>query len=417
VVITCEKCTTRFQLPDERIPAAGAKVRCSRCRHAFFVKPGAPAGDPVEAAVSRAVSEHAEPELDAPASGPVGLRDEETDEGAWKFDNELEAPVDEQLEAAREAVDDLLRGSSGVRAPDPFEPDPEVDGDLDALLTSGRAETDTIGPMTARGATDDLFGDPTAGVGEPEPAAEPAELGQPEDWDLLGGEVAPEPASPAPAPMKVTIGRLGEVAAGAGRLSAESDSESPAVIVWLGRSAEGVGWAACALLVAGVLWASLAPRPAPELVTRAVVAGLEATGVEGHWIDNAVVGPIYVISGNLGSAGTEPVRPGAQIAVQLLDGAGQGVGQPAAMVGSPLPEAWLRERPPSELRALHEQSSRAWADATFTSRPGSRFHAVLARVPAGARRFAFVAVPLAPLPPEPAAPAPEASAPATPPAT
>jgi hypothetical protein len=136
-----------------------------------------------------------------------------------------------------------------------------------------------------------------------------------------------------------------------------------------------------------------------------VVAGLEATGVEGHWVDNAVVGPIYVISGHLGSASAAPVRPGAQIAVQLLDAAGRSVGQPAAMVGGPLPEAWLRERHPAELRALHERSSRAWAEATFASRPGSRFHAVLARVPAAARRFAFVAVPLEPVPEAPSAPA------------
>ena len=420
MVITCEKCATRFQLPDDRVPAAGARVRCSRCRHAFFVKPGARAGDPVEAAVSRAVSEHADlPELGAPGAGPVGLRDEDPDESAWKFDNELEAPADEQLAAAREAVDVLLRGGGAPQARDPFDTDPEVEGDLDSLLASAPPETGAIGPMTARDATSDLFGDPAAGLGEPEPGAsagEKPELGRPEDWDLLGGERSPEPAAPAPAPMRVALGRLGEVPAGGARSRAEADSEPSAVVLWLVRGADGAGWVVCALLVAGVLWASLAPRAAPDLASRAVVAGLEATEVEGHWVDNAVVGPIYVISGNLGSAAATPVRPGAQIAIQLLDGGGQSLGQPAAVVGSPLPEAWLRERHPAELRALHEQSSRAWAEATFASRPGSRFHAVLARVPASARRFALVAVPLAPLPelpPEPTAPAPPSPSPET----
>ena len=39
MIITCEKCSTRFQLDASRVPATGAKVRCSRCRHAFVVRP------------------------------------------------------------------------------------------------------------------------------------------------------------------------------------------------------------------------------------------------------------------------------------------------------------------------------------------------------------------------------------------
>ncbi|MCH7709638.1 MAG: zinc-ribbon domain-containing protein, partial [Myxococcales bacterium] len=65
MIITCEQCETRFQLDDERVPAKGAKVRCSRCRHAFYVKPTARRGDPVEDAVDQALSRDAE----APPSG------------------------------------------------------------------------------------------------------------------------------------------------------------------------------------------------------------------------------------------------------------------------------------------------------------------------------------------------------------
>ena len=39
MVVVCEKCETRFHLSDERVPAKGARVRCSRCKHAFFVTP------------------------------------------------------------------------------------------------------------------------------------------------------------------------------------------------------------------------------------------------------------------------------------------------------------------------------------------------------------------------------------------
>ncbi len=39
MVIECESCSTRFHLADGRIPAKGARVRCSNCHHRFHVKP------------------------------------------------------------------------------------------------------------------------------------------------------------------------------------------------------------------------------------------------------------------------------------------------------------------------------------------------------------------------------------------
>jgi len=39
MIITCASCLTKFNLDDSRIPAKGAKVRCSRCRHVFYVSP------------------------------------------------------------------------------------------------------------------------------------------------------------------------------------------------------------------------------------------------------------------------------------------------------------------------------------------------------------------------------------------
>src|SRR5204863_9299054 len=41
VIVTCERCETEFQLDDTRVPESGARVRCSRCKHAFFVIPPA----------------------------------------------------------------------------------------------------------------------------------------------------------------------------------------------------------------------------------------------------------------------------------------------------------------------------------------------------------------------------------------
>lgn len=39
MIITCASCLTKFNLDDSRIPAQGVKVRCSRCKHVFYVVP------------------------------------------------------------------------------------------------------------------------------------------------------------------------------------------------------------------------------------------------------------------------------------------------------------------------------------------------------------------------------------------
>lgn len=39
MIITCASCLTKFNLDDARIQAKGIKVRCSRCKHVFYVVP------------------------------------------------------------------------------------------------------------------------------------------------------------------------------------------------------------------------------------------------------------------------------------------------------------------------------------------------------------------------------------------
>ncbi len=39
MIITCASCLTKFNLDDSRISAEGVKVRCSRCKHVFYVVP------------------------------------------------------------------------------------------------------------------------------------------------------------------------------------------------------------------------------------------------------------------------------------------------------------------------------------------------------------------------------------------
>lgn len=50
MIITCPECLTKFKLDDGRVPAGGAKVRCSKCQHVFQVQkePSQPPAPSVE---------------------------------------------------------------------------------------------------------------------------------------------------------------------------------------------------------------------------------------------------------------------------------------------------------------------------------------------------------------------------------
>ncbi len=44
MIVTCTSCQARFRIPDEKVGSRGARVRCSKCKNVFVVKPG-PAGE------------------------------------------------------------------------------------------------------------------------------------------------------------------------------------------------------------------------------------------------------------------------------------------------------------------------------------------------------------------------------------
>ena len=39
MIVTCASCLTKFSLDESKLPARGAKVRCSRCQHVFHLVP------------------------------------------------------------------------------------------------------------------------------------------------------------------------------------------------------------------------------------------------------------------------------------------------------------------------------------------------------------------------------------------
>ena len=401
MVITCEGCSTRFQLDDARVPAQGIRVRCSRCKHAFLAKPPRAAGDPVVRAVNEAL--HVDD---------------------WQCNHESEAPfVGEEPDAARQAVDELP--ATGDTSPAPVvEGDPEgfssagadVDEDIDVRLEDSAPVRDSAlqkgGPQTTASELSGLdlaepqvherdsdvqIDDAGASVAEVPAVLEEAAasgaadgLGSPENWDFFASDETPaDAAHRSQVPLaRIALGPPVEALLQI-RATAAPDAERPPPMRWLGRAANGAGWTATAGLIALLLQAGGPRLPAgPE--THTPVAGLELENFGARSLDNAVVGPIHVVEGTLRVPTHGPVSPGVRLVVQLLDADGAVVADDAATLGPVLSESMLREQSPAELRELLERG------AGWSRRPGST-HSVMAVIdaaPTGAERFRVVSVAL-----------------------
>jgi len=155
MIVTCPNCQTRYNLPDDKIPAGGAKVKCSKCSHVF--KAELPPATPEEEVESLL-------EEESPAAGPqAGDEFEETfDEVASGGDDagasaeeepapedEAEPPVGESVEESPEegmpGLDDLFDSSDeDVAAQDD---DSAPAGEDDLFADSGTDDSDEMGDL------------------------------------------------------------------------------------------------------------------------------------------------------------------------------------------------------------------------------------------------------------------------------
>jgi predicted Zn finger-like uncharacterized protein len=491
LIITCAKCATQFQLDESRVPEAGIRVRCSVCKHAFFVEhpddlleeASDELTDAVEAALAAESGEVPEPSQDLetrpdPAAPGAGARDEGS-EGSWEFSDggrlseatnrSAVDPFEESFDAAREAVDALLGEPGPARQPTPERawspprevgPSPSLRGREEALEEAPelpevpdlreapeRREALEAPDAPEPGSGDEdlpvpLADDPwevpawtDAAPGGPDLDSEPAsdlgagsdellEIDGDEDPSAASLDAGPDPfeddlAGPEPAPAPEAGWGLGEAPdVGAERLELEREPRAIApeprsalvagsdlplgleprrkgfVLAWLARIGDGLGSAAVALLAAVALWGSAAPRLAPPAQAGSqALAGLEATGIAGRFVEHAILGSLYVVSGELHNAGAQPKAPGARLAVRLLDAQGRPLEAAGASLAPPVGTVWLREADPAQLRAVREEGARYLAQAALA--PGARvaFEAVFEVLPDAARRFDLVAEP------------------------
>lgn len=403
MVVVCEKCETRFHLGDSKVPAEGTRVRCSRCKHEFFIAPpGSGDADLIDEVLAEVSGAGRTPVPADPQAQERSTGDFEED---WQFNDDSHPHI--QMQAEPEASDFGEFDSSGMdlSGEDPLleeappsgkaPPSEIATGDRDSFgepepdtFPAAQAPMDPVESIRARDAGLDF--------------SSPDDLGSPEEWNFVGTGDAETPLDLTPR-EETSEPSLPEVdASGSASLSVELEEALSAgprnrggfdqipLVARLAGAASVVGWLVVALAFSLGLSASFirsgegsAVRAAAGEIT---VSGLPITAreVKGRLVENALAGNLLVVSGKLENTGSLPVTPGRPILVQLVSASGAPIAGATAAAGPPLGETRLREWDPDRLRLDLERSA---AEIALRSlRPGARipFEAVFESIPESA---------------------------------
>jgi len=414
VIVRCERCETRFKLDESRIPARGARVRCSRCKHAFFVTPPGAAKEQVvhevAAQAARAPAEKLRspepswdleegPEATVVRRKPAGVTsrapgESEDDNTDWRFEDDVPG-LDPGATRASFDLSGSQTAPSLAAPPDPDESSFAGLGDPETWdLLAGDAP-----PAGAPDALPPLLGEPTPDLAAPEPLEPPPAAPPTAPPAVAAAPAEPEPRPAAPEPQAQARPRIAPPAARTA--FAPAPVVTPRRIPAAPRSSPAIawaGWAGVIVLVAAIAWGSLRPAREPASVAAlAPVAGFEVSEARARIVENAAAGPILVISGRLRNPGPSARPLGAPLRVQLLDAQGAPLAGAATAtpVGPALSEARVREDAPEQLIAAQQATAATLASAPVAAGAELDFSAVFAPAPREASRFALTAAEVA----------------------
>ncbi len=134
MVITCEKCSIRFNLDESLLKKKGSKVRCSQCKHVFMAYPTAPSIKPLD--LGDDIGEAMEPDKDLGLDETEGLEEFRLDDD---FDEELEpGELDLEFDLGDDLQLELEEEPAGTEPDKDLELDAETDpGELDLEFDLG----------------------------------------------------------------------------------------------------------------------------------------------------------------------------------------------------------------------------------------------------------------------------------------
>jgi predicted Zn finger-like uncharacterized protein len=429
VIVTCQNCDTSFQLDESRVPAQGIRVRCSRCKEAFFLaKPSAKpeqaihgiAAEAARSSGSRAPTATQDLEASNTAVAPSGRSNArpavEEEEHDWEFN--LDPPAQGSAKPAkptRSAEGDLAweegdAGGSGLSLAGedetsvaPVAGEPSAFGSVDDFSSLMEGDGDQVSAdvsvATRIGAVDRS---PARGAQAAQSTATGRrdELGDPENWDFFG-----EPTSPvADSNSGSVLGRIALTSIPAAH-TAQTDSRwaddswddasastHPGTIersiMWLGQA---IGWATTALLASVVtisgFWTTA--QSIVVLPQEVRLGEFEARDMTGRWIDTARGETLLRVTGELSHAGASDRALGGLLEVALLDADGRRLPVDPQPAGVALPVDELRELTPAALRIVIDRAAFSLAHEPIGASKPVAFQAIFQDVPGHATRFAL----------------------------
>ncbi len=199
MIVTCQQCETRFKLDESRLPARGARVRCSKCKLVFHVDPPGSASEALEdVALEAARTGSAVPE----AAGDLPATDRAARAGGPSAAAEP-APEDRPAKAGATAPDDESWEFSDEPPAAPTDPAQGVEG------LEGSQDADAFAKTQAPGA----FAEPQS----------PDAFAETHVSDAFAQTQGPDAFALAEAPGVPGDAGSGDAAASAGGLVAETE--------------------------------------------------------------------------------------------------------------------------------------------------------------------------------------------------
>jgi hypothetical protein len=322
--------------------------------------------------------------------------DEEASESAFEQDGDW---VD--LSTAEDVVDDLLE-SSGAIETDAAAAVDDLLGEIDTAdsqlgesggdLTSGSEFPSERLDLGDAEAFDGSGRDPATDGGNSFDDLSKWDLfDQPAEIDASASAASAASASAGLESPPVSAARDGARAEPRVELSVAMADNVRATVRWTDRISEIVGWGVVLLMMITALVAGLTSKSSDARAPAGSWsgAGFEADQIVGRWVDNAIAGSIYVVSGRIRGAPGSDRASQKSLGIRLFDTAGREIDRAPIPLGPAVPERILRESSPAELDAF--QARRAGRIAAVGTRWVS-FEAVLTDLPRFAGRFELQAL-------------------------
>ena len=338
MVIVCPECSTKFRVNPERIPEAGAKVRCARCRHVFLAKKELPEE------IAPVVSEPVPPVEAEPSS----------------FTPEPEMPVEPPPEplaepAAEEPQLDIKEPESFDEEENSFSYDQFRD--LDASKTE--EESFTFGSDKE---SDELSTEPEE-MDESFSFAGPAEESTVE-------EAQEEPAEEPEPPQLSAEDKIAKIFADDEPAPSESEQEPVPAVLPAGPGAKKSNPASSVIrvllllilglaIIAGALYYINGPEQIEQAIQQLFGQQFQQTEegrislseLEGKFVNNLDAGELFVIRGAATNNYREP-RASIQVKGIIFDQNGKQLLQKTIFCGNPISDQELQTLPFSKLEEM-----------------------------------------------------------------